>query len=181
MTEDLYELDRRNKDVIHPIDKIRREALETVKEEQLSNCCDNGIRYLLKHDGAWWAYADTVDVALRGRAEQVDSPILFCPWCGSRLPLEEKRFPIQRVGTIPWYEAEIAYKTYREIFHNDQTLEVLAKRGGFGLAEFCCLYMGKNPIRTNRESTELSIFFVTKKLTGRWIIKDGKDARTRSS
>ncbi len=37
--------------------------------------------------------------------------------------------------TIPWWLAEIAYKYYSETYGNQQTLERLAERGGFGRIE----------------------------------------------
>lgn len=66
----------------------------------------------------------------------------------------ERRFPIQgdtvetRSGrrhdvpptTIPWSEAEIAYRTYADLGHGSQSLERLAERGGFGRWEFAMLH-----------------------------------------
>ncbi len=47
--------------------------------------------------------------------------------------------------TIPWWLAEIAYVYYHERYTNDQTLEVLAKRGGFGREELIAFLRGRSP------------------------------------
>lgn len=55
--------------------------------------------------------------------------------------MPEKLFPIQseqgeRNGLrIPWSVAEVAYEEYCRRYGNRQTLERLAKRGGFGRGE----------------------------------------------
>jgi hypothetical protein len=59
----------------------------------------------------------------------------------------DKPFPIQRWKSIPWSAAEKAYETYARLFGTDQSLERLAERGGFGLQEFACLYLGHNPTK----------------------------------
>ena len=66
------------------------------------------------------------------------------------MPDDTRPFPIQggdsyrdsegrllhtQKSTIPWWLAEIAYKYYSEIYGNQQTLERLAERGGFGRIE----------------------------------------------
>jgi hypothetical protein len=58
-----------------------------------------------------------------------------------------RRFPIQQCGTVDWAAAEQAYATY--VYHcgRSQTLEQLAERGGFGVAEFAALYLGRTPSR----------------------------------
>lgn len=56
-----------------------------------------------------------------------------------------KRFPIQGGLTISWEAAEVAYQNYARFFGSSQSLERLAERGGFGLAEFSLLYRGDNP------------------------------------
>jgi hypothetical protein len=50
---------------------------------------------------------------------------------------EQKRFPIIGCSkkTIPWSLAEKAYLEYMRKYGIDQSLEQLAKRGGFGLDE----------------------------------------------
>jgi len=53
---------------------------------------------------------------------------------------DTRPFPIQieRGGdgsTIPWWLAEVAYKSYARCFGRDQSLERLAERGGFGRDE----------------------------------------------
>jgi hypothetical protein len=61
--------------------------------------------------------------------------------------LKGRRFPIQRYGTVPWAEAERAYGTYHRLYGNEQTIGRLAERGGFGLQEFWCLWLGHDPGR----------------------------------
>jgi len=64
---------------------------------------------------------------------------------------DTKLFPIQaedgrnqgRASTIPWWLAEIAYKEYSRRFGDDQSLECLAGRGGFGRKELVVLLRGK--------------------------------------
>lgn len=51
-----------------------------------------------------------------------------------------KRFPIQQTGSVPWEAAEKAYTAYAARYGTGQSLERLAERGGFGLAEFAVLY-----------------------------------------
>lgn len=53
---------------------------------------------------------------------------------------QNREFPIQSDGkqlssVIPWWLAEIAYEGYSLRYGNRQTLEQLAKRGGFGREE----------------------------------------------
>jgi len=55
---------------------------------------------------------------------------------------QARRFPIQRGVSVPWCEAERAYAIYQKMFGNEQTLERLAQRGGFGEQEFACLWHG---------------------------------------
>lgn len=73
----------------------------------------------------------------------------------------ERRFPIQgeilegrylnggirRIPptSVPWSDAEIAYKTYSHLFGDDHSLEKLADRSGFGLHEYVLLREGRNP------------------------------------
>jgi hypothetical protein len=74
---------------------------------------------------------------------------------------EEKTFPIQQTSMdyrkegfrplrvegfrIPWKMAERAYETYSKKYGDDQSIEDMAKRGGFGWNEFCVLYCGIPP------------------------------------
>jgi hypothetical protein len=62
---------------------------------------------------------------------------------------DERRFPIQNTGTVPWRFAERAYVSYARRYGTGQSLERLAERGGFGLMEFAYLYydnvQGPNP------------------------------------
>lgn len=44
-----------------------------------------------------------------------------------------------RKSTIPWWLAEQAYAYYAERFGNQQSLERIAERGGFGRQELVCL------------------------------------------
>jgi len=55
---------------------------------------------------------------------------------------------------IPWHMAEKAYKTYIKNFGQDQSLEELAQRGGFGWCEFCLLYCGIRPVSLKRADGE---------------------------
>ena len=57
----------------------------------------------------------------------------------------ERPFPIQQSEPVPWSYAERAYRTYSARFGIQQSLERLAERGGFGLEEFSCLYVGHVP------------------------------------
>ena len=74
----------------------------------------------------------------------------------------EKRFPVQgehvrlapepgqehgatkhrERGWVPWAVAEAAYKVYAVKYGKDQSLEMLAKRGGFGWSELVWLLRG---------------------------------------
>ena len=44
-------------------------------------------------------------------------------------------FPMQDGPRIPWWLAEHIYEVYSNLNGTDQSLEKLAKRGGFGWAE----------------------------------------------
>jgi len=60
------------------------------------------------------------------------------------MPDQNEPFPIQAEGkprdsTIPWWLAEVAYIEYSRRFGNSQSLEQLAKRGGFGSEELLIL------------------------------------------
>lgn len=52
-----------------------------------------------------------------------------------RLEAAERQFPMQDGPPIPWSLAERIYEVYREMYGNDQSLERLAQRGGFGWCE----------------------------------------------
>lgn len=95
-----------------------------------------------------------------------------CHWVSENLCSacsdQEKRFPIQRAGTVPWKEAERAYKTYSSLYGKSQSLERLAERHGFGIGEFCCLYIGKNPGGQSQETVEKAIVVVSKQLKDDW-------------
>ncbi len=41
--------------------------------------------------------------------------------------------------TIPWWLAEIAYEHYTKLFGNQQSLQKIAERGGFGRDELLTL------------------------------------------
>lgn len=65
-----------------------------------------------------------------------------------------KTFPIQTeiegklrlpVTQIPWWLAEIAYKHYVQLFGDQQSLERLAERGGFGREELLGLLRKEHP------------------------------------
>jgi hypothetical protein len=47
--------------------------------------------------------------------------------------------------TIPWWLAEEAYKVYAKKYGNDQSLERIAERGGFGREELLWLLRGAPP------------------------------------
>jgi len=68
--------------------------------------------------------------------------------------IDEKMFPIQGhtdpetririlAGQVPWSVAEQAYKAYA-VRHERQSLEMLARRGGFGWGELVQLLRGPN-------------------------------------
>lgn len=95
---------------------------------------------------------------------------ITCPDCQGAGKVQQQRFPIQRAGTVPWKEAEIAYRAYSSFFSKDQTLERLAQRGGFGIGEFCCLYVGKNPFSQHTEEIEKAIVVVAMELKDDWIL-----------
>jgi hypothetical protein len=48
-------------------------------------------------------------------------------------------------SSIPWWLAEEAYKVYSAHFGNDQSLERLAERGGFGREELLWLLRDEIP------------------------------------
>lgn len=76
------------------------------------------------------ALIDTVK-ALKAQLEQLKRPRLF---------------PIQSgAPAVRWELAQKAYTTYADLFGTSQSLERLAERGGFGLEEFSCLYLGHDP------------------------------------
>ena len=60
-----------------------------------------------------------------------------------------REFPIQKVGMIPWSLAEQAYKVYAARYGRGQSLERLAERGGFGLAELGDLLLRDERMRTD--------------------------------
>lgn len=51
-----------------------------------------------------------------------------------------KRFPIQGGGWIPWSLAVELYEVYAQHFGRDQSLDLLAERGGFGFDEIVLLH-----------------------------------------
>ena len=53
---------------------------------------------------------------------------------------EQRYFPMQDGPKIPWSLAETIYKVYKDLFGNDQSLERLAERGGFGWSEVSIFY-----------------------------------------
>lgn len=81
----------------------------------------------------------------------------------------EGRFPIQGGSSIPWSDAEQAYKYYVSRFGNSQSLERLAERGGFGTLEFCILYLGLKPFETRSREREYEVVArVASMLGGAW-------------
>lgn len=85
----------------------------------------------------------------------------------------EGRFPIQRGGgSIPWKAAQRAYKFYVSRFGSEQSLERLAERGGFGILEFCLLYLGLNPFDSRKLEREYAIIaYVASMLGAQWKIE----------
>ena len=59
----------------------------------------------------------------------------------------QRQFPIQEVGLIPWSVAERAYARYAQLHGNEQTIERMAERGGFGLAELGYLLRGYGKLK----------------------------------
>lgn len=57
---------------------------------------------------------------------------------------DPRTFPLQDGGgRVPWWAAERAYQNYARRYGREQTLERLAQRGGFGVAEFAVLFYDK--------------------------------------
>lgn len=61
-------------------------------------------------------------------------------------------FPLQSttVPSVPWEQAQIAYDNHFRLSGGHagapvQTMDQIAKRGGWGLPEFACLYQGHMP------------------------------------
>lgn len=58
---------------------------------------------------------------------------------GTRVP-EVRKFPMQNGPPIPWKTAEIIYLGYSALWGEQQTLERLGERGGFGWSEVEYIY-----------------------------------------
>lgn len=63
--------------------------------------------------------------------------------------MSKESFPIQAgykvpATQIPWWLAEVAYKRYAQLYGNQQSLERLAERGGFGRQELLILLGREN-------------------------------------
>jgi hypothetical protein len=129
-------------------------------EEYQATCCDSAKEKLLWLPTAkqWYHYDDRFE------------PILYCPWCGKRLTDVGRRFPIQKAGTVPWESAEKAYETYARLFGKSQSLERLAERGGFGVSEFCALFLGSNPAGCSREKLDAMIVTAALLLSDDWVL-----------
>lgn len=59
-----------------------------------------------------------------------------------------EKFPIQGGPNVPWWAAEQAYRGYAKCYPgsaSQQSLAQLGERGGFGVAEFACLFNGHGP------------------------------------
>jgi len=69
----------------------------------------------------------------------------------SKIVETPRMFPIQCGSPIPWAEAERAYRQYAKLHGTDQSMERLAQRGGFGVQEFSCLWLGHDPGRCQVE------------------------------
>jgi hypothetical protein len=97
------------------------------------------------------------------------------------LEKDERMFPIQSDWTgkttmsacsIPWKEAEIAYRGYSAL-HPGQTLEQLARRGGFGHQEFYAYYgMAKLGYVTEAHEGELFTKFKKRPVHALDVIKE---------
>lgn len=70
--------------------------------------------------------------------------------------LVPRLFPIQNVGLIPWSLAERAYVDYARRHGTGQSLERLAERGGFGLAELG-MYLSSPRGRLDGTASELNL------------------------
>lgn len=55
---------------------------------------------------------------------------------------KERMFPIQRACPVPWSAGERAWNTYARLCGTSQSVERIAERGGFGLNEFACYFLG---------------------------------------
>jgi hypothetical protein len=128
-------------------------------EEYKATCCDSAKEKLLWLPTAkqWYHYDDRFD------------PIHYCPWCGRRLSEPGRWFPIQHAGNIRWEHAEKAYKTYCKILGGSQTLDQLCERGGFGIREFCALFLGENPARCSRDKLDAMIVTTAHLLSDDWV------------
>jgi hypothetical protein len=73
------------------------------------------------------------------------------------LPADERPCPMQDQGgqlrAIPWGLAEILYPVYAAAGHGSQSLETLAKRGGFGRGEIGMLAVGAYNSEQGRRAT----------------------------
>jgi hypothetical protein len=67
---------------------------------------------------------------------------------------QDPLFPIQGVGTIPWSLAERAYTRYAQLHGRGQSLQRLAERGGFGLAELGFLLRGYAKRQDSKEDDQ---------------------------
>lgn len=84
--------------------------------------------------------------------------------------MSERRFPIQRGGTVDWVAAEQAYAAYAKSFGREQSLDRLAERGGFGIYEFCRLYRDgawRRDVLSGEQTAEL-VLSVARELGDRW-------------
>lgn len=70
------------------------------------------------------------------------------------------RFPIQGGLSVSWSAAEQAYKGYRRLYSDAQSLERIADRGGFGLGEFVGLVLA-----SGASSRAAGLNFVRTRLT----------------
>lgn len=74
--------------------------------------------------GPSWSLRSAIDILAR-EVERLESTSLSA----------DKPFPMQDGPAIPWSLAERIYEVYTDVCGQDQTLERLAERGGFGWAE----------------------------------------------
>lgn len=82
--------------------------------------------------------------------------------------MTDRRFPIQRGGTVDWAAAEQAYAVYVRHFGPRQSLDRLAERWGFGVLEFCMLYRDRLRDGDSGERAAELVLSVARELGDRW-------------
>ena len=88
---------------------------------------------------------------------------------------DARRFPIMRCGTVPWEDAEIAYRHDRANNDGSQSLERIAERGGYSLGEFCLLYCDVyplGPVEFQPERLDAAMVAVARKIGDDWALPE---------